>query len=887
MIRIALTLVFVGFANLFLWAQSGHYFLTHYKPGSDKLNYLSYDIHQDDHGILFFANRSGVLQFDGRVWNQIPANGAIYTLTGFQGGDMYAGGSAGFGKIAYNERNQLEYQSLSDSLTGTRNVFGSVTLKDAIYFISESSLFSVAGGSSKMVVTSSKADGPFSGMYVIGSDLFVDTENEGLKMLSGNSLIASTFLPGEHLVFSEPSPDGKTYLMATENNQFFLKREGLAPVEILPKDADYLRSNVMANAAWINDRVVAIGTLRGGVIFLDVETFETVETTNYFTGLPDNEVFAIHTDRHLGVWIAHEYGFTRVAPFLPFRTYNHYPGLTGNLLCVQSFNGTLYVGTSLGLFSLTPQDIYGTEMYEVMKTIQEAHQAEHVAEPVVTERKKSRRGFLGFGKKKTEEATVAPTKPTQPKKPVATKKKRAKVQVERRVLRGTEHVFTQVLGIAGKVDQLIIVGNHLIAGGVGGVFEVKDLVAIPLTPTPSRAIYYSTNLRQLLVSTYDNEILSFKTEVNGWHDADFPDSLSMYADYFFEDKAQNLWVCGRDRVIRIGADEGLIVDAEEIPLPYTSIDKTVGLSYGQEVYITQNGEFFHYLSFKNAFVKYDSLPGPKKYFASSGAFWFYDGHRWRTVDRRKQGELKTEWLALFPDIRFLAPAEKQNSLWVITANNDLYKFSSEFASAIPESNPLFLKEVRNQEARLSPKALQVNEGESALTFEFIQPEYVSLQSVEYHYWVKGLQATWSDWSTVNNVINFPFLNPGKYSVLVESRDLFGKITQLETIELSVVPPYWKRPAFYALEFVIFGVLVVLSLRLNVSTTRFRYLSQFLSTLTVVLLIQFVQVVVAANVELQSTPVADFFVQVVIALLVLPVENFLRRRMIRAAERSHH
>lgn len=117
--------------------------------------------------------------------------------------------------------------------------------------------------------------------------------------------------------------------------------------------------------------------------------------------------------------------------------------------------------------------------------------------------------------------------------------------------------------------------------------------------------------------------------------------------------------------------------------------------------------------------------------------------------------------------------------------------------------------------------------------------------------------------------------------------MFGKVTKLDTIELNVVPPYWKRPAFYALEFFLFAFLVVLSMRLNVSTARYRMLSQFLSALTVVLLIQFIQVVVVANLNFRSTPVADFFVQVGIALLVLPVENFLRRRMIRAAERSHH
>lgn len=882
MIRHCLTLVFVGFATVSAYSQSGHYFLSHYKPGSDKISYLSYDIDQDLHGILYFANRSGVLQFDGRTWTQISAKGAVYALTLTDAGYLYASGSGGFGAIRLNNENQMEYVSLSDSIADTRNVFAAVAMQEDVYFLSETRLYKVSPNDKAEVLLSiTGTQDLFNGLYRVGESIYLDTEVGGIKKLNGKTLGDSDILAGKHVVFSERSPDKTRFLIATDDGKFYLYRDGRA-AEVLLKDSTYLYSNVTANASWINDKQVAIGTLRGGVLFVDLESGETSETTNYFTGLPDNEVFAVHIDRHFGVWIAHEYGFTRAAPYLPFRTYNHYPGLSGNLLCVQNFKGTLYVGTTLGLFGLTAHEIYATETYEVIQTI---HEAAREAEPpvTVTERKKTRRGFLGFGKRKE----VPPPEPVKPSKKAPAPKRTAKVQKTKRVLRGVEHSFTPVLGIAGKVDQLILVNNRLIAGGVGGTFEIKDLVAVPILPEPSRAVYYSDNLNQLLVSTYQNEIFSFRAQKAGWVNAGFPDTLSTYADYFFEDKSQNLWVCGRDRVLRVGIEGREVVDAEEIPLPYTSVDKTVGLAYGQNVYITQNGEFFHYLSFKNSFVKYDSLPGPKKYFASSGAFWFHDGHRWRTVDRQNQGQLKTEWLALFPDIRFLAPDKVGKSLWIITATNDLYKFSSEFASATPESNPLFLKEVRNQQSKLSPKSLRVDERESALTFEFIQPEYVSLQAVEYHYWVKGLQTEWSDWSTLNNVINFPFLPPGTYSVMVESRDLFGKITKLDNIEVSVVPPYWKRPSFYALEFVVFATMVVLSMRLNVATKRYNVLSQFLSTLTVVLLIQFIQVVVVANLTIVSTPVADFFVQVGIAFLVLPVENFLRRRMIRAEAKARH
>lgn len=879
--RLYLLLALVGLIFQNLQAQTGHYFLSHYKPGNDNISYLSFDIKQDNNGILYFANRSGVLQFDGRTWTMVPVGSGIYSLAVTTAGIVYAGGPSGFGKMGLNEINQLSYLSLSDSLPKAKNIFAAHALKESVYFLNEENLFQfdVATAQAKVIFTTTAAQGFFTGLFQIGGSLFLETEN-GLKKINGAALEPSGIdaVKDTHLIFSRPSPDEKTYLIGTVDNRFFLQRDGAATIEFTPKDALYLSSNVVANCTWVTDKLVAIGTLRGGIVFVDINSGDTQEISNYYAGLPDNEVYALHTDRHLGVWVAHDYGFSRAAPFLPFRTFNHYPGLAGNLLCVQSFNGQVYVGTTLGLFLLTKEEVFEDEVYSVTRTIAgkpDPIQETEQRQPAV--QKKRKIGLLNRIKKKGPIQEPATESAVRQK---TTASKQVQVQKTRKILKGVEFIYKRVDGISGKADQLLVVGDKLLCGGVGGVFEVKGLSAVSLSPEPMRTVFYSKHLKQVLVSTYDDQIKSFRATAKGWEQTEFPDTLSMYADYFFEDNLQDIWICGRDRAVKVGIEEGEILDAEAIPLPYTSIDKTVGLSYGPEVYLTQNGEFFHYASFKNQFVKYDSLPGPKKYFASAGYFWFYDGHKWRTVDRRLQGSIKTEWLALFPDIRFLAPAEQGKSLWVITASNELYKFSSDTNQGTVQPNPLFLKEVRSQQTKLLPQqVVMVDEQESALTFEFIQPEYVSLQAVEYRYWVKGLQLDWSDWSALNNVINFPFLPPGKYKVQIQSKDLFGKVTELNTVEFNVLPPYWKRPWFYALEFFLIGSLVVLSLQLK--SSRYRYLSRFLSALTVIILIQLIQTLAYSSISLKSTPVADFLIQVLIALLVLPVEEFLRNRIAKA------
>src|SRR6476620_3388091 len=97
-----LTVVFVALICHFLNAQTGHYFLSHYKPGNDNISYLSFDIKQDNNGILYFANRSGVLQFDGRTWTMVPVGSGIYSLAVTTAGVVYAGGPSGFGKMGLN-----------------------------------------------------------------------------------------------------------------------------------------------------------------------------------------------------------------------------------------------------------------------------------------------------------------------------------------------------------------------------------------------------------------------------------------------------------------------------------------------------------------------------------------------------------------------------------------------------------------------------------------------------------------------------------------------------------------------------------------------------------------------------------------------------------------
>lgn len=162
----------------------------------------------------------------------------------------------------------------------------------------------------------------------------------------------------------------------------------------------------------------------------------------------------------------------------------------------------------------------------------------------------------------------------------------------------------------------------------------------------------------------------------------------------------------------------------------------------------------------------------------------------------------------------------------------------------------------------------------------VQPDYLASQAIEYRYQLMGLDKSWSDWSTSYNIVDFPYLPVGDYALHVQSRDIFGNTKDLKPIIFEVLPPYWKRTWFYALEFILFAALVLLSLRLS---TKYRVVSRLLSLLTIILLIQFIQTVIGEVFETRASPVMDFFVQVLVALLILPFESYLRNLLLRSVD----
>jgi ligand-binding sensor domain-containing protein len=865
------------------YSQTGNYLLSNFSPDEEHFNLTCFDIIQDERGVFYFATQAGVLQFDGRNWDNISSTGTLYAISHSQEGVVYVAGSLGFGKIIKNDLGMEEYESLYN-VKGTESVFQIVTLTDHAYFLSDQLIFeySVTSGSIREQKATSET-GTFLALHEIFGKAYVSAE-KGLFEIAKGEAVSANFGTTDSVSFIFAHRFNDQYLIGTDDNKLYLLKDNQPLQEIILQDETYTNAGVIINAAWVNEKLIAVGTLRGGVIFINPTTGATEEIINYNTGLPDNEVFALICDKNQNVWAAHNYGFTRISPYLPFRSFRYYPGLQGNLLCATTYNGFVYVGTSQGLYKLQQQEFYDEISYFVEVPVTVKTKTKTVAkkkEQQVAEQEHEEReskGLFGFLKKKRKEVkSVSVDRKTTEEEPEnSTEEVKQQFKREKRtkkIMRDSYFAYSPVPGVDSKITQLIPWKGKLIAVGLDGAFEIGETIT-RIIQEPIRFLFASEKLDKLIVSTYNGKLIQYEFDTK-WIGTESIRNINEPINYIFEEDTTAIWFCGFDKVFRINNHDQKV---RALTIAKNNFDELLGISLNKQVFIAASSGFYFYDRVKEELVEGDTIHKPTAYFASSSNLWFRDQHNWFTAGK-SGGHNNLQLLNLFRSIRFIDSDPHQGSLWIITGNNELLQFNSEAIRKEEILYPLILKSIENNSVLLPRReTVKIDQDKSSIKVEVIRPDFIGARFIEYRYKLQGLNPQWSEWSVNNNVIDFPFLPTGEYTMLIQSKDIFGRINELKPLKIEVEPPYWKETWFYAAEFSVFLFLVILSFRLSY---RFIFISRVLSLLAIIIFIEFIQTIAGSTFSTHSSPVFDFAIQVGVAFIVLPVEGFLRRYFLQA------
>jgi serine phosphatase RsbU (regulator of sigma subunit)/ligand-binding sensor domain-containing protein len=850
--------------------QEGSLYLTHFE-GEYAKNLQIWSIARDSSNNLFFANRKGILKYNGQSWHLIKTPVMPYTLHRQPGQErIYIGADQDIGYLKRDNRGFYQYQSLMPH-EKLRGEFINIEPVDSmLYFMSTQSLIRVdPQDPSRRKTWQATEEEPFTGLIHNDDHVFVNLWNKGLHRLQKDTLfpiVSGFWTKNQEILFSLPHTDERL-IIGTDDNQLYLF-DGMKFYNFRLKNHSYLEESTLAGAKNISDRHFALFTLAGGVLVVDKTTREIDYTINYQTGLPDDEIQALGLDRNQGLWISHADGISRADLTLPVKNFSRYPGLEGNLINALELDSTLYLATGEGLYYLAKEKKYREKeitvrveeevpvetepMDETRPKEKDPPVKEDVQEKPVTreetnatEKEKEPGAFKKFfnkifGKKeenpsqKTETTEKSEANPQEPK-PQATSQaepdpETAEPQTETRIsykkkkiysLQSISHGYKKVEGIEGKVERLLPFSSGFLASTHEGLYYVnpkKEATAILSDIYPLDMIPYKQS--GLLIATRSG-ILQINRSKENWSQQQYlPEINEPIYSLAFNKRSGSLWAGAENKAYRIGLDwSGEITATQTYSLPSEYSERYQMRMIGNKPHLFLSTGTYRYQSAPDSFAylpqyKNDSLSlSDYQYILSHhNVSWIKNNGYWKTIgENQKQNDTLTRFLKLFENIQNLS-LSRQNHLWVIE-DNQLYRV--DLNEGIPDNNYFraYFSSIRSGNNHYFQQFhLDIRKENIPLEFTITAPQYLRQGANQYQYKIEGLMEDWSQWSDDPTIR--VFAQKGEYTVNARARNIWGQVNETRQIHYQVPPPFTETRMFYGLLTLGIGGLLFIMIKLR-------------------------------------------------------------------------
>ena len=366
--KISLVFLFL-FIFYKLTPQEGAPLLTHYKE-SREIENQNWAICQDNNHVMLFANRKGILSFDGQDWDYVRIPTIPFSMRANPlDGKIYIGGENSYGFLEKDQKGLYKYVAISGESSDIGIITKIIFNDSIVWFYGEQTISRHNLRDNKLELRlKSKGNNLFSGMFITPKNTFINVMKTGLYRLESDTLfpIVTGYLTEKvGILFCLPYNDSMV-LIGLSNGKLLLF-DGIKYYDYQIKDDGYLRDNILSEGIIIGDSLYAFSTLDGGALVVDKFNGKIRFTINNQNELPDDEIFALGLDEGGGLWLSHQFGLTRAELSLPVENFSIYPGLKGNLTNSLWHNNELYVATSEGVFYLTAVKNYSEVQILVQK----------------------------------------------------------------------------------------------------------------------------------------------------------------------------------------------------------------------------------------------------------------------------------------------------------------------------------------------------------------------------------------------------------------------------------------------------------------------------------------------------------------------------------------
>lgn len=716
----------------------------------------NWDMAQDKNGILYFANNQGLLSFDGTFWRKypLPNKTIVRSVTIDSDNRIYVGGQSEFGYFSPDKNGELVYTSLMSLLPSGANDFTDVwnicVYKDRVFFRAYRKIFEY--DKQKIIVHNSLHWG-----FLGNSDngLLAFENGKGLLAYQEGKWMpaaaAGAFSGDVNIRASVPIGQDSTLLVTLIQGLYILHKDTIVP--FITKDIAAITGQNLFGAALLTSNQIALISNLSGCIIIDKKG-EFVQRFTKKEGIQNNNVLSVLLDKDKNLWLGLDNGIDLLLYSNAIKNIFPEPEDRNSGYTSTLFQNRLYLGLASGAYVV---NLSGE-----------------------------------------------------------------------RDLSYTKGNFERVENSKGQVWNFSAVNGQLLMGHNSGAYVVTDHKASAFDTKTGfwgfQSLGNSSNI--VLAGTYNG--LNFYEYKNGvfsnpsirlhFESARF---VVKYGDYiwiahpfkglykvrFSEDKEPLA-------VVELYTDKNHILSDNHNKIFMVGGRMILTTDNGIFEYDDKSGDFIHSAFYEKVFDEPVSYMKEDPY----GNVWFSRDRNIGVLDK-SSGEPR---IVFIPELNKRIQADGFENINIIDSNNVLIAgekgfFHLDYAAYKKNHYPLQVL-IRNVRAR-SRKDSLVYGGYGTLpdipsikyAFNYLHFECSSIlfgqeYTLEYSYYLEGIDKAWSDWSrkTEKDYTNLP---PGNYVFKVKCRNNFDNESPISTFSFTILPPWyrtWWAYILYALVF--FGVL---------------------------------------------------------------------------------
>ena len=324
-----------------------NYKRTEYKGGTQ-----NWSIDQDKKGNIYFANNSGLIQFDGSTWRKyaLPNNTAIRSLKIDDSGKIFVGGNNEFGYFKPNEKGELKYFSLSKLISSKDSENINLIWRIHIFkgeVIFQSFTKALFYKNNKLTVLNAPRKFQFS--FMVNNRLFFQDKVLGILEYKNQKLYplkGTTALNDKEIWAMFPLPNNKILLATLEKGLFVYDYNAVK--EWNTEANSFIKKNTSLGGAIIKNKFIILNSVLNGIIICDLNG-KIIQHLNRQKGLQNNTILTSFVDHKNNIWLGLDNGITFINENSPF-TYFDYSYNIGTVYASVLYQNNLYVATNQGLF---------------------------------------------------------------------------------------------------------------------------------------------------------------------------------------------------------------------------------------------------------------------------------------------------------------------------------------------------------------------------------------------------------------------------------------------------------------------------------------------------------------------------------------------------------